>query len=134
MRLLAKAAGFGIPPIIILLIGLAVAIPGGSGAMLRAMASAGVAARSAMDAIRDRLEPAVYIGGLLVSRSRHVIAGAVMGCSSGAAMGAGGAAAVGLVTGGAGFAAIPLTAGIGCVAGGAMGVALGYPLDAWALE
>ncbi len=79
--------------------------------------------------IHDESEHAIYIGGILVERNRHTIVGGALGCIAGAALGAGGAALVGIVTGGAGFAAIPAASAAGCGVFGLGGAAIGYPLD-----
>lgn len=105
----------------------------GRGLLLGAINGAADAGAASIEEIRVRVEPAIFIGGVIVSRSRHVIAGAAMGCVAGGTIGAGGAAIVGLTTGGIGFAAVPFAGAIGCVAGGVTGGAFGYPLDAWAL-
>lgn len=132
MRIIAKAQAIRSTPVVALLLALAVlSLVGGERVLLRGATGAG--ARVA-DTIRLEVEPAIYVGGVIVSRSRHVIAGAVMGCAAGAATGAGAAALAGLVTGGVGWAAIPPAAGIGCLVGAGGGVAVGYPLDSWALQ
>ena len=105
----------------------------GRGLLLGAINGAADASAASIEEIRVRVEPAIFIGGVIVSRSRHVIAGTAMGCVAGGAIGAGGAAVIGLTTGGIGFAAVPFAGAIGCVAGGVTGGAFGYPMDAWAL-
>jgi len=85
-------------------------------------------------AVQYRVEHAIYIGGIQVSRSRNSIAGAAIGCASGAAAGAGTAAMVGLVTAGAGFAAIPAASAAGCGLGMVSGVMYGRPLDTYVDE
>jgi hypothetical protein len=134
MRILARAPGIRYSPVIALVLALAVVSVIGQRAVKRgAHSAAGVSARVA-DTIRLDVEPAVFLGGLVVSRSRHVIAGAVMGCGAGAAAGAGAAVVAGIVTGGLGWAAVPPAAGIGCLVGAGGGIAVGYPLDSWALQ
>ncbi|HEV2546241.1 MAG TPA: hypothetical protein VGU20_02800 [Stellaceae bacterium] len=117
-----------------LVLGLAVLTQVSDRMLLRAVVGAGQVAETSLQAARETVEPAIFIGGLYVSRSRHVIAGAGLGCTAGAILGAGSAVALGLFTAGAGFATVPTAAAIGCLSGGAIGVALGYPLDSWALE
>ena len=78
---------------------------------------------------QDGAEHAIYIGGILLERNRHVVVGAVLGCVAGAGIGAGAAAVVGVFTAGAGFAAIPAAAAAGCGLAGFGGGALGWPLD-----
>lgn len=121
-------------PLVALILGLAALTQLSDRMLLRAFSSAGQVAESSLETARETVEPAIFIGGLYVSRSRHVIAGAGLGCTAGAILGAGSAVALGLFTAGAGFAAVPTAAAVGCLAGGAIGVALGYPLDSWALE
>lgn len=77
----------------------------------------------------DSAEHAIYIGGILLERNRHVVAGAVLGCVAGAGIGAGAAAVVGVFTAGVGFAAIPAAAAAGCGLAGFGGGAMGWPLD-----
>lgn len=134
MRILARTSGIRYSPLIALVLALGiVSLAAGQRVVWRGLAGAADAGQSAVETIRYQVEPAIFVGGLLVSRSRHVIAGAAMGCTAGAAVGAGGAAIVGVATGGAGLAALPAAAGIGCLAGAAGGIALGYPLDSWSL-
>lgn len=100
---------------------------------LRTAHGLGAAGQAAMDGLRLQVEPAIARGGIMVSRNRNTIAGAMGGCGAGAVAGAASAAALAVVTGGAGLAAMPAGAGLGCLLGGASGAALGYPLDDWAL-
>jgi len=76
-----------------------------------------------------RAEHAIFLGGIVLERHRHVIAGGLLGCAAGAAVGGGAAAVTGLFTAGVGFAAIPSASLVGCSLAGAGGAALGYPLD-----
>jgi hypothetical protein len=133
MRILARAQGIKYSGIIAVMLALVVASVLGQHAVLSGLRGAAGAGASVAERLRLEVEPALFIGGLAVSRNRHVIAGAVMGCVAGAAVGGGGAAAAGVVTGGLGWAAIPAAAGIGCLIGAGGGVAVGYPLDDWAL-
>lgn len=134
MRILARAPGIKYSPVVALVLALAVVTLVGERAVLRGARGAATVGARVADTIRLEIEPAVFIGGLVVSRSRHVIAGAVMGCAAGAGVGAGAAAIAGVVTGGLGWAAIPPAAGIGCLVGAGGGIAVGYPLDSWALS
>jgi hypothetical protein len=134
MRIIARASRVRVAPLVALLLGLALLTPLSDRMVLRAFSGVGQMAETSLQATRDTVEPAIFIGGLYVSRSRHVIAGAGLGCTTGALLGAGSAAALSLFTAGAGFVAVPTAAAIGCLSGGAIGVALGYPLDSWALE
>jgi hypothetical protein len=77
----------------------------------------------------DDAEFAVYIGGIEVSRSRNAIAGSALGCVAGGAVGAVAATAAGLLTGGAGFAALPSASATGCGLGMMAGILFGRTLD-----
>ena len=80
---------------------------------------------------QDQAEYAIYLGGVEVSRSRNAIAGAGLGCTAGAGLGAVTAALAGLLTGGAGFAAIPGAGAMGCGLGMLGGTLYGRSLDAY---
>jgi hypothetical protein len=134
MRIIVRASRARVAPVVALVLAFGILTQLSDRMLLRAFSGAGQIAESSLQTARDTVEPAIFIGGLYVSRSRHVIAGAGLGCTAGAILGAGSAAALGLFTAGAGFAAVPTAATIGCLTGGAIGVALGYPLDSWALE
>jgi hypothetical protein len=84
--------------------------------------------------LRADAEHAVYIGGILIEWHRHAIAGSTMGCALGAGIGATAAAGAGLLTGGAGFAALPYASAAGCSLGGMAGAALGSPHDDQGLD
>jgi hypothetical protein len=134
MRIIARASRARLAPLVALVLGLAVLSQISDRMLLRALHGAGQAAENSLQAAREAVEPTIFIGGVYVSRSRHVIAGAGLGCTVGAVLGAGSAAALGFFTAGAGFAGVPAAAAIGCLSGGAIGAALGYPLDTWALD
>ncbi len=136
MRLIAKTQGLKYSPVIVLMLALALALASvvGERAIRRSVHHAAGVGATLADAIRLKVEPAVFLGGLVVSRSRHMIAGSVMGCAAGAGLGAGTAALAGIVTGGLGWAALPPAAAAGCVIGAAGGFAIGYPLDTWSLS
>ncbi len=135
MRLIARTAGLKFSPLIVLMlaVGLALGSVIGERAIRRGLHRAAGAGATLTDAVRLRVEPAIFAGGLVVSRSRHIIAGSAMGCAAGAAVGVGTAAVAGIVTGGLGWATLPSAAAIGCVIGAAGGFAIAYPLDSWAL-
>jgi hypothetical protein len=133
MRLLARNHTIRYSPVIAFLLVLMVVSLLGEHALRRGLSSAAWAEQTAIHHVRLAVEPGLVLGGIVVSRNRHVIAGAVMGCAAGAAVGAGSAAALGLATGGIGLAALPPAAGAGCIVGAAAGIAVGYPLDTWAL-
>jgi hypothetical protein len=93
-----------------------------------ALPATGFAERT-LGVAQDGAEHAIYIGGILLERNRHIVAGAALGCFAGAGLGAGAAAIVGVFTAGAGFAAIPAAAAAGCGLLGFSGGAMGWPLD-----
>lgn len=88
----------------------------------------------AVGKMQDRIEPMIFLGGIVVERSRHMIAGGAMGCVVGAGIGATAAAGLGLLTGGVALAGVPVAATVGCGIGGLGGAAFGYPLDSYAWE
>ncbi len=133
MRILAKAQS-RYSPLVVVLLGLALASAVGAHALRHAAVSAVHASRDMVYQFRLQVEPAVVTGGLVVSRNRHTIAGGAMGCGAGAALGAAAAAVFGLASGGLALPAVPPAAALGCAARGAVGIAVGYPLDNWALD
>jgi hypothetical protein len=129
LRILARTPTLRYSPAIAVVLALALTSVLGPKLLVRA-------ANKTADAIRDlpsAVEPAVFAGGIVVSRSRHAIAGGIMGCGAGAGVGAGSAAVFGMASGGLGMAAVPAAAAIGCGVGAAGGIAVGYPLDEWVL-
>jgi hypothetical protein len=84
------------------------------------------------DRAQDQAEYAIYLGGIEVSRSRNAIAGSGLGCAAGAGLGAGFGVIAGLLTGGAGFAAIPGASAMGCGLGMMGGMLYGRSLDSYA--
>jgi hypothetical protein len=133
MRLLARNHTIRYSPVIAFLLVLVAVSLLGEHALRRGLSDAAWAEQTAIHRARLTVEPALFLGGIVVSRNRHVIAGAVMGCGAGAVLGAGAATALAVATGGIGLAALPPVAGAGCVIGAAAGIAVGYPLDNWAL-
>ncbi len=83
--------------------------------------------------LQARVEPAVMIGGILIERHRHALAGAILGCGTGAGIGAAAAAGIGVATGGVGFLTAPVAAAVGCGIGGIAGIPIGRPLDDYGL-
>lgn len=94
-----------------------------------ASVSASSVSTGAFHRLQRNVEPAIVIGGILLERSRHTIAGAAMGCVSGAAMGAMTALGAGAVSGGVAIVGLPVAAALGCGIGGAIGMSMGSPLD-----
>lgn len=97
-------------------------------------ASLGGYATRAVGGIEDRAEHAIIIGGIVLERNRHRAAGSVIGCTLGAGFSAAVAAGIGVVTGGAGFAAIPAASALGCGVFGVVGAAVGSPLDDYQMD
>jgi hypothetical protein len=85
------------------------------------------------EALAEKAEQAIVVGGVLVYRHRHAIAGATLGCLAGATVGAGAALGAGVATGGATIAgagpAAALGCGLGCGLGALGGAAMGHQLD-----
>jgi hypothetical protein len=134
MRILARTAGVRYSPMIALVLALAALSGPGERALYRALHSAAGTTQTIIEGLRAEIEPAVFIGGLFVSRSRNTISGSALGCGAGAALGTGVAAAASLISGGAALPTLPAAAAVGCVIGAAGGFAVGYPLDTWALS
>ena len=88
----------------------------------------------AIGKVQDRVEPAIMIGGILLERTRHMIAGGTLGCAVGAGLSATVAGGAALLTGGVAGVAIPTAATIGCGLGAPIGAAFGYPLDGYNWE
>lgn len=81
--------------------------------------------------VQDRVEPAIMVGGVLLERTRHMIAGGTLGCVAGAGVAVTVAGAAALLTGGAAAVTLPTAASIGCGLGAPIGAAFGYPLDGY---
>jgi hypothetical protein len=137
MRILARTAGARFSPAIAVVLALAVLSGPGERALFRALHSAAGTGQTVMDGVRagvrTQIEPAVFIGGLFVSRSRNTISGLIMGCGAGAALGTAAVAAASVISGGAALPTLPAAAAVGCLVGATGGFAVGYPLDSWAL-
>jgi uncharacterized protein YcfJ len=87
------------------------------------------AMRSTQQALREETQKAIVIGGVLLYRHRHAVAGAALGCVIGSMAGATTAAGAGLPTGGASLAGVAPAAALGCGLGALSGAAIGQPLD-----
>ena len=87
------------------------------------------AVRSTEQALREKTEKAIVIGGVLLYRHRHTVAGAALGCVIGSMAGATTAAGAGLATAGASLAGVAPAAALGCGLGALSGAAVGQPLD-----
>ena len=80
-------------------------------------------------ALREKAEKAIVIGGVLLYRHRHAVAGAALGCVIGSMAGATTAAGAGLATAGASLAGVAPAVALGCGLGALGGAAVGQPLD-----
>jgi hypothetical protein len=87
------------------------------------------AARLTQETLRAKTEKAIVVGGVLLYRHRHTVAGAAVGCMVGSMAAATTAAGAGLVTGGASLAAAAPAAALGCGLGALSGAAMGRELD-----
>jgi hypothetical protein len=85
--------------------------------------------RSAVVEATIAAEHAIMVGGVVIYRNRHMIAGAVLGCAAGSALATAPTLVLALPTAGGSLAAAPATAAIGCGVGGTSGAVLGYQLD-----
>jgi hypothetical protein len=74
-------------------------------------------------------EHAIVIGGVIVYRNRHAIAGALLGCVAGSAAATTPTLALALPTVGGSLAAAPTAAAVGCGVGGVGGAVLGHAID-----
>jgi hypothetical protein len=86
-------------------------------------------ARDQGEVLAEKAEQAIVVGGALVYRHRHTIAGATLGCLAGATVGAGSALGAGVATGGATIAGAGPAAALGCGLGALGGAAMGRQLD-----
>ena len=87
------------------------------------------AARTAEQSLLDQAREAIVVGGVVLYRHRHAIAGATMGCVAGSMAAATLSVGAGLATGGAALAGTAPAAALGCGLGAVGGAALGQPLD-----
>jgi hypothetical protein len=93
------------------------------------MADALERARDQGELLVQKAEQAIVVGGVLVYRHRHTIAGATLGCLAGATVGATSALGAGVATGGAAVAGAGPAAALGCGLGALGGAAMGRELD-----
>ena len=87
------------------------------------------AARAAQQALRDKTEQAIVVGGVLLYRHRHAVAGAVLGCVAGSMIATTTTLSAGLATGGAALTTTAPAAAVGCGLGALGGAAIGQRLD-----
>jgi hypothetical protein len=87
------------------------------------------AAQAARQAFVEKAEQAIVVGGVLLYRHRHAVAGAAIGCVAGSLAATTTTLGAGLATGGAALAATAPAAALGCGLGAVGGAMLGQPLD-----
>ena len=87
------------------------------------------AARAAEQTLREKTEQAIVLGGVLLVRHRHAVAGAALGCVAGSRAATPTALGAGLATGGASLTTTAPAAAIGCGLGALSGAAIGQRLD-----
>jgi hypothetical protein len=115
----------------VLLAGLALALPAGraDAAWSDVLQEGVAAAQAAQQTFLEEAERAIVVGGVLLYRHRHAVAGAAIGCVAGLMAATTTAIGAGLATGGAALAGTGPAAALGCGLGALGGAALGHPLD-----
>jgi hypothetical protein len=86
-------------------------------------------ARAAQQRLREKAEQAIVLGGVLLYRHRHAVAGAALGCVAGSVAATTTTLGAGLATGGASLTTTAPAAALGCGLGALGGAALGQRLD-----
>jgi hypothetical protein len=86
-------------------------------------------ARAVEQNLLDEARQAIVIGGVVLYRHRHAVAGAAMGCVAGSLAATTLSLGAGLATGGAALAGTGPAAALGCGLGAVGGGVLGQPLD-----
>jgi hypothetical protein len=92
------------------------------------------AVRTAEQDLLEQARRAIVIGGVVLYRHRHAVAGAAMGCVAGSMAATTLSLGAGLASGGAALAGTAPAAALGCGLGAIGGAALGQPLDDVYLE
>jgi hypothetical protein len=87
------------------------------------------AARAAEQTLREKTEQAIVMGGVLLYRHRHAVAGAALGCVAGSVAATTTALGAGLATGGGALTTTAPAAALGCGLGALGGAAIGQRLD-----
>ena len=115
----------------VLLAGLALALSAGraEAAGSDVLRDGMAAAETAQQSFLEQAEQAIVVGGVLLYRHRHAVAGAALGCVAGSVAATTTALGAGLATGGAALAGTAPAAALGCGLGALGGAALGHPLD-----
>jgi hypothetical protein len=114
-----------------LLAGLAVAVASGraEAAWPEGLQEGLSAARAVEQDLLDEARRAIVIGGVVLYRHRHAVAGAAMGCVAGSMAATTLSLGAGLATGGAALVGTGPAAALGCGLGALGGGVLGQPLD-----
>ena len=106
------------------------AVPGRAEAAWSDVVRDGVrAARAAEQTLREKAEQAIVVGGVLLYRHRHAVAGAALGCVAGSVAATTTTLGAGLATGGASLTTTAPAAALGCGLGALRGAAIGQRLD-----
>jgi hypothetical protein len=87
------------------------------------------AAHAAQQTLRQKAEQAIVVGGVLLYRHRHAVAGAALGCVAGSVIATTTTLGAGLATGGASLTTTAPGAAVGCGLGALGGAAIGQQLD-----
>jgi hypothetical protein len=87
------------------------------------------AARATQQTLREKTEQAIVMGGVLLYRHRHAVAGAALGCVAGSVAATTTTLGAGLATGGAALTTTAPAAALGCGLGALGGAAMGQQLD-----
>lgn len=87
------------------------------------------AARAAQQTLQAKAEQAIVVGGVLLYRHRHAVAGAALGCVAGSMVATTTTLSAGLATGGASLTTTAPAAALGCGLGALGGAAIGQRLD-----
>ena len=114
----------------LLLIALSATAPGRAEAAWADVVQEGMdAARAAEQTLREKTEQAIVMGGVLLYRHRHAVAGAALGCVAGSLAATTTTLGAGLATGGASLTTTAPAAALGCGLGALGGAAIGHRLD-----
>lgn len=89
------------------------------------LAAAGAAQRT----LQQKAEQAIVVGGVLLYRHRHAVAGAALGCVAGSMVATTTTLSAGLATGGASLTTTAPAAALGCGLGALGGATIGQRLD-----
>ena len=87
------------------------------------------AARATKQTLREKAEQAIVLGGVLVYRHRHAVAGAALGCVAGSVAATTTTLGAALASGGASLTTTAPAAALGCGLGALGGAAIGQRLD-----